>query len=75
MNDAQPNAIEHRLEQLEVKLAFQEETISVLNDVVTELRADLTEAQDVQRILLQRLRESDTAHTPTNLAHERPPHY
>ncbi|MEM7407651.1 MAG: SlyX family protein [Pseudomonadota bacterium] len=74
MSDVAPSP-DTRLEAIESKLAFQEHTIAQLDDVVTALRKEVDQLRDVQRVLLERLREMGDADAPSNTAEERPPHY
>lgn len=65
---------EQRIAELEIRLSFQDDLLSTLNDVVTE------QGFRIQHLLrqLEELRETlgtepaDAASTPLN---ERPPHY
>jgi uncharacterized coiled-coil protein SlyX len=71
MNDA--NALNERIDALEMRLTFQDETIETLNQTITEqwkqidaLTRQLTELKD-------RLQDAESsAAGPVN---ERPPHY
>lgn len=69
------NETDARLEQLEIKIAFQEDTIGVLNDMVTGLQADVERMRETQRIIVQRLRELGDSGAPSNVIDEPPPHY
>ena len=62
-----------RIDELEMKLAFQEQMIAELNDTVTRLNLELARAQDQFTRLLERL---DQMQTPNPGAPEPPPpHY
>lgn len=67
---------EQRIIELETRLAYQEHTISELNDVVTDQQRQLTRLQRVLETLTSRLEAMADAipggSTPQN---ERPPHY
>ncbi len=70
MNDA----VEERLAQLEIRLAYQEDLLASLNATVVELRAALDLQQGQLRLLWQQLQErGDNA--PRSLLEEIPPHY
>lgn len=72
--DRQSSA-EQRITELEIKLAFQEDTLAQLNEVVT------IQAREIARLTqeLQGLRERLAAAIPSNIASEAeetpPPHY
>ena len=75
-----------RLTDLEIRLAYQDDTIEQLNDVVTQLAARVDLLERALGELAQRVSapphaaagqlESASPDSPTDpLAHERPPHY
>ena len=65
---------EQRLVDIEIKLAHQEQTISELNDVVTEQQARLIELDALCHKLIDRVRA--VADGATDAQHDdRPPHY
>ena len=73
MNDPQ---VDGRIRRLEEKLAFQEKTISDLDEVVTALNRKLSELlrgyDDMQKILRQLDADKNEKHRNGD---ERPPHY
>ena len=63
-----------RLEELESKVAFQEDTIQKLNDVVIEQDARIHDLETSFRLLLERMRNQ--AQDPQIVMEdEPPPHY
>ncbi len=65
--------IEERLRSLEEKLAFQEDLIDQLNEVVSEQSFDLRKLWDANRFLRQKLDESKGSDAEGNDGP--PPHY
>ena len=63
-----------RIEALESKVTFQEDTIQKLNDVVTDQDVRIHELENSLRLLLESIREQSTAIVaePEN---DPPPHY
>jgi len=65
-------SIDKRLEELEMRLAYQDKTISDLNDVIT---AQWKKIEALERQLLrldEELRDIDSMEAPPN---QKPPHY
>jgi SlyX protein len=65
-------SIDKRLEELEMRLAYQEKTISDLDDVIT---AQWKKIEALERQLLrldEELRDIDSLEAPPN---QKPPHY
>lgn len=64
-----------RLEELETRVAFQEETITVLNDQLARQELDLRRLWDANRLLAKQLKVV----APSNIRREDeetpPPHY
>ena len=72
----QPN-IAHfikRLDSLETQLAFQEDTISELNDLLTQQGNELQRIQKHLMIVAERLQQIPEGNNQ-NPIDERPPHY
>ncbi len=63
-----------RLEELESKVAFQEDTIQKLNEVVIEQDARIHGLETSLRLLVENLRDRATA-TEIDPQDEPPPHY
>ena len=67
--------LETRIEQLEMKVAFQEDNIETLNNEIFEQQRKLQLLSEQVALLAAKLKE----HTPNQLASEkeemRPPHY
>jgi SlyX protein len=65
-------SIDERLEEFEMRLAYQDKTISDLNDVIT---AQWKKIEALERQLLrldEELRDIDSLEAPPN---QKPPHY
>ncbi len=70
--------IEHtnRLIEIETKLAFQEDAIQALNDVVCQQQQQITDLEETLKLLIDRYRQlADTQALGTKPAEEKPPHY
>ena len=74
-DDDQARATQARIETLETRVAFMDHTVSQLDDVVTTLRAEVTRLEEVNRYLIERVRELGDPLAPANTGEERPPHY
>ncbi|PUA30318.1 MAG: homocysteine methyltransferase [Cellvibrio sp. 79] len=72
MTDLQAQVID-----LQTRVAYQEDTLEQLNNVITQQDADITQLKQQIRILAQRLEDSlRTQGQDNELAQdERPPHY
>ena len=66
---------EDRLIALETRLAFQEDTIATLDDVVTRQQRQIDEMGQRMAVLLERLEQRDGASGAAGSVEERPPHY
>lgn len=65
-----------RLDELETKLAFQEELLEQLNHALSQQQIQLEEMQTAMRVLSQRIKASQSRpEAPLNPLDERPPHY
>ena len=73
--DVEPAALLARIEELEARIAFQEQTLSELNDALGATRLEAQRHADLLRRLLDELRlqrgslHDDPSHEPP------PPHY
>ncbi|WP_162904892.1 SlyX family protein [Vibrio cholerae] len=67
--------LQERIEDLECKLAFQEQTIETLNDALTQQQLLLSKMQDQMKYVVGKVKNMDTS-TLADPAHETPPpHY
>lgn len=66
---------EERIVEIETKIAFQENTIKVLNDVVCKQQEEIEQLQRNCKLLFNQMKELSAQSSGDNLKHERPPHY
>ena len=68
---------EERIVELESKLAYQDQMLEELNEVVTDQQARLMQLEELCRSLVERIRSLGEAapDTATDPEAERPPHY
>ena len=67
---------EERLVEIETKIAFQEQTIKDLNDVVYEQQQEIERLGSICDALVKRIKElSEFAPGIESPANEKPPHY
>ncbi len=65
-----------RLDELESRLAFQDDLIDSLNKVITRQDREITNMASQLKDLLTRISEqAETAAPGTSVEHEIPPHY
>ena len=64
-----------RLDELETKLAFQEQLLEQLNHALSSQQVQLQDMHTAMKILSQRIKESQNPPEHSNPADERPPHY
>lgn len=70
------NTIEHRLMELEAKVAFQDETIEVLNDEIKVHQQLLAKMKRQTELLAEKIKESQSSSSMVSEAPEPPPpHY
>lgn len=69
--------IEQQLIDLQTRVAYQEDTLEQLNNVITQQDADITQLKQHVRILAQRLEDSlrNQGAAGEEIVDERPPHY
>lgn len=67
--------MENRVIELESKLAFQEEIINELNEVITDHQKQLDQLREEQRLLILRLQSVTDTRVDSNEAEPPPPHY
>ena len=66
-----------QLEDLQMKVAYQEDTIQSLNDVMVGHSKSISRMNEQLQLLNQKLRqfEAGVDQSDTNTVEERPPHY
>lgn len=70
------NDLNRRIEDLESQLAFQEQTIDELNQLVTEQNGELATFKRHLQLLASRLSQvPDQQSENSSLVDEKPPHY
>ena len=66
----------NELIELQTRLAYQEDTIQQLNDVITQQDATILQLQQQMRLLAKRMDEIALAQdSGGEILNERPPHY
>lgn len=68
-----PNALSERIDALEMRLTYQDESIETLNQTITAQWAQIDRLTRQMAELKERLQEAE-GHVPSP-ANERPPHY
>lgn len=68
-------AHEQRLDELESKIAFQEHTIELLNDEISELTQRMLLMQRQIELLAQRVKSQKTSVVASESEETPPPHY
>ncbi|MCP2039868.1 SlyX protein [Neisseria sp. HSC-16F19] len=67
--------IQARLDELEIRVALQDELLDSLNHTVARLQQTLDLQQAQLRLIYQRLPESPLQESPSSAADNIPPHY
>ncbi len=68
-------SIEERIIELETKLAYQEDTIQQLNDIVARQQKKLDLVENNLRTLIGKFQDVSEGASNINPLHEKPPHY
>lgn len=71
------NDLADELIELQTRIAYQEDTINQLNQVITKQDADILQLQHQMRLLAKRIDELSFAQgaDAEEITNERPPHY
>ncbi len=64
-----------RFEDLEVRLAYQDQMLAELNDVVTDQQARIMQLEALVEALRERLRATGEGAAAATETDEKPPHY
>jgi SlyX protein len=65
----------HRLEQLETRLAFQDDTIEQLNQEVTALSTETARLKSQLSLMVKKLKELQPGEVANQAEETPPPHY
>ncbi|NOX28023.1 MAG: SlyX family protein [Gammaproteobacteria bacterium] len=66
---------ENRFVDIETRIAYQEDTIQQLNDVVTKQQKQIDQLEELSRLLTDRYQSLQGVSNSTDAADEKPPHY
>ena len=69
------NTIENRLMELEAKVAFQDETIEILNDELKAHQQQLAKMKRQTELLAENLKEAQQPSLMSQMQEPPPPHY
>ncbi|PJC85736.1 SlyX protein [Vibrio sp. HA2012] len=78
MNDKQTqslDALEYKIEDLECKLAFQEQTIDELNEALSQQQLLISKMQEQMRFVVGKIKSMDTSNLADESEETPPPHY
>lgn len=76
LDEKKMNTIEHRLTELEAKVAFQDETIEILNDEIKVHQQLLAKMKRQTELLAEKIKESQASSMMMSDTPEPPPpHY
>ncbi|MCG9695781.1 SlyX family protein [Shewanella sp. Isolate11] len=67
--------LEQRIEELEMKLAFQESTIEALDQQVIKLHHVVVEQQEKLRVLISKIQQVEPSNIASQAEETPPPHY
>ena len=66
---------DERLVNIETKIAYQEDTIQALNDVVCNQQKQIDQLEATCKLLFDRLKNMSSTKVDESPADEKPPHY
>lgn len=70
-----PDELEHQLEHLEMRIAFQDDTIEQLNQVVTSQQQQIDKLHRQLELLIKRMKEVTITPVASQSEETPPPHY
>ena len=76
-NDAEEEKLQLRVDELEMRLAFQEDALQTLHEQIANLQQDAEKQQQMLQVLYRQWREMQEAALDgaANATQEKPPHY
>jgi uncharacterized coiled-coil protein SlyX len=76
-NDAEVVKLQLRVDELEMRLAFQEDALQTLHEQIANLQQDAEKQQQMLQVLYRQWREMQEAalDDAANATQEKPPHY
>ncbi len=69
------NDLETRLEELETRLAFQDDLINILSEQVAKQEMDIRELREAKRLLHKQLKDVSPSNIKSEQEETPPPHY
>ncbi|MDA9556763.1 SlyX family protein [Vibrio sp.] len=67
--------LEHKINDLECQLAFQEETIDTLNNALSQQQLTMNKMQEQMRFMVGKLKSLNTSNLADPSEETPPPHY
>lgn len=67
--------LESKIDDLEYKVAYQEQTIETLNDALTEQQLQLSKIQEQMKFMVGKLKSMTTSNMADASEETPPPHY
>jgi SlyX protein len=75
MSNTEIQALEERINDMECKMAFQEQTIEELNDALTQQQLLISKMQDQMKYVVGKVKNMDTSNLADPSEETPPPHY
>ncbi|EKO3558899.1 SlyX family protein [Vibrio metschnikovii] len=75
MQNATEQQLQQRIDDLECKLAFQEQTIDELNAALTQQQLLINKMQDQMKYVVGKMKNMDTSNLADPANETPPPHY
>ncbi|MBD1575964.1 SlyX family protein [Vibrio sp. S11_S32] len=72
---ASDDLLKQRIDDLECQLAFQEQTISELNDALSQQQLLITRMQDQMKFVVGKVKNLDASNLADSSEETPPPHY
>ncbi len=66
---------ENRLIDIETRIAYQEDTIQQLSDIVAKQQRQIDKLADLSKLLTERYQSLQASDTGASIDDEKPPHY